>query len=251
MKKETNIYSTKSAFEIKDMHEDKREVSIYLSKFGVIDSDGDMIQKGAFAKSILERGPLADSNRKIAFLRSHDWEKPIGKFLSLQEDDFGLFAVAELGHSSYANDAWNDYMDGIIREHSIGFQYIQDKMKFIEDSTAPDKGYFMITELKLYEGSAVTFGANSETNVVDVMKSEDKVEKAVKISNEIDLLIKGLANGKGSDERLFEMEMKLKYLNSQMLILAKNEPFVKEHSLISEPIITDIPFNWSEVISKF
>ena len=45
--------------------------------------------------------------------------------------------------------------------------------------------------------------------------------------------------------------MKLKYLNSQMLILAKSEPFVKEHSLITEPIITDVPFNWSKVISKF
>jgi hypothetical protein len=108
----------------------------------------------------------------------------------------------------------------------------------------------MVSEVKLYEGSAVTFGANSETNVIDVMKSEDKVEKAVKMAAEIDLLIKGLANGKGSDERLFEMEMKLKYLNSQMLILAKSEPFVKEHSPIIEPIKTNEPFNWSAVISK-
>jgi hypothetical protein len=105
--------------------------------------------------------------------------------------------------------------------------------------------------VKLYEGSAVTFGANSETNVVDVMKSEDKIDKAVKISNDIDLLIKGLANGKGSDERLYEMEMKLKYLNSQMLILAKSEPFVKEHSPIIEPITVVESFNWSEVINKF
>jgi hypothetical protein len=124
-------------------------------------------------------------------------------------------------------------------------------MKWIDDSTLPSQGYYQISELKLYEGSAVTFGANSETYVVDVMKSEDKVEKAVKISNDIDLLIKGLANGKGSDERLYEMEMKLKYLNSQMLILAKSEPFVKEHSPIIEPITAPKLFNWSEVINKF
>jgi HK97 family phage prohead protease len=247
----STTYQTKGAAEIKDISSDKRQVAVYLAKFDNIDSDNDMIKKGAFSKSILERGPDSPSNRKIAFLRWHDWEKPIGKFLTLQEDDFGLFAVSQLGTSVGGNDAWNDYNDGIIREHSIGFQYIQDKMRWIDDANAPAQGYWMISELKLYEGSAVTFGANSETNVIDVMKSEDKVEKAVKISNEIDLLIKGLANGKGSDERLFEMEMKLKYLNSQMLILAKSEPFVKEHSPIIEPIITQELFNWSDVISKF
>jgi len=247
----STTYQTKGAAEIKDISSDKRQVAVYLAKFDNIDSDNDMIKKGAFTKSIQERGPDSPSNRKIAFLRWHDWEKPIGKFLTLQEDDFGLFAVSQLGTSVGGNDAWNDYNDGIIREHSIGFQYIQDKMRWIDDANAPAQGYWMISELKLYEGSAVTFGANSETNVIDVMKSEDKVEKAVKISNEIDILIKGLANGKGSDERLFEMEMKLKYLNSQMLILAKSEPFVKEHSPIIEPIIAQELFNWSDVISKF
>ena len=247
--KSTN-YQTKGAAEIKDISSDKRQVAIYLAKFDNIDADNDMIKKGSFTKSILERGPESSSNRKIAFLRWHDWEKQIGKFNELGEDEIGLFAVGQLGNSTIGEDAWNDYNDGIIREHSIGFQYIQDKMKWIEDSTLPSKGYYQITELKLYEGSAVTFGANSETNVVDVMKSEDKIDKAVKISNDIDLLIKGLANGKGSDERLYEMEMKLKYLNSQMLILAKSEPFVKEHSQIIEPIITSPAFNWSEVINK-
>jgi HK97 family phage prohead protease len=247
----SNTYQTKGAAEIKDISSDKRQVAVYLAKFDNIDSDNDMIKKGAFTKSIQERGPESPSNRKIAFLRWHDWEKPIGKFLTLEEDDFGLFAVSQLGTSQLGEDAFRDYTDGIIREHSIGFQYIQDKMRWIDDANIPSQGYYMISELKLYEGSAVTFGANSETNVIDVMKSEDKIDKAVKISNEIDLLIKGLANGKGSDDRLFEMEMKLKYLNSQMLILAKSEPFVKEHSPIIEPLITIEAFNWSEVINKF
>jgi HK97 family phage prohead protease len=249
MKKETNIYSTKSAFEIKAMDAGKREVAIYLSKFGVIDSDGDMIQKGAFAKSILERGPLADSNRKIAFLRSHDWEKPIGKFLSLQEDDFGLFAVAELVHSSYANDAWNDYMDGIIREHSIGFQYISDKMRFIEDATAPQGGFWNISELKLYEGSAVLFGSNEFTPTVDVMKSEDRKNYFENVSNEIDLLIKALANGKGTDDRLYNIEMKLKFLNGQLLTLASAEPLNVKHSEALKPIDIVKPFDWNTVIN--
>jgi len=244
-----NNYQTKSASEIKDLDSNKRQVAIYLAKFDNIDADNDMIKKGAFTKSIQERGPEASSNRRIAYLRWHDWEKPIGKFLSLSEDDYGLFAVAQLGQSQIGEDAWNDYNDGIIREHSIGFQYIQDKMRWIDDMNAPAQGYWMISELKLYEGSAVTFGANEETNVVEVMKSEQKIEKAVKISEQIDTLIKALATGKGSDDRLFEMEMKVKYLNSQLLLLAKSEPIVKDHSPIIEPAKPE-GFNWESVIQS-
>jgi hypothetical protein len=169
--------------------------------------------------------------------------------LSLSEDDYGLFAVAQLGQSQIGEDAWNDYNDGIIREHSIGFQYIQDKMRWIDDMNAPAQGYWMISELKLYEGSAVTFGANENTNVVEVMKSEQKIEKAVKISEQIDTLIKALATGKGSDDRLFEMEMKVKYLNSQLLLLAKSEPIVKDHSPIIEPTKPE-GFNWESVLNN-
>jgi HK97 family phage prohead protease len=242
-------YQTKSVSEIKDISADKRQVAIYLAKFDNIDADNDMIKKGAFTKSIQERGPESPSNRRIAFLRWHDWEKPIGKFLALNEDDYGLFAVAQLGQSQIGEDAWNDYNDGIIREHSIGFQYIQDKMRWIDDMNAPAQGYWMLSELKLYEGSAVTFGANEETNVVEVMKSEQKIEKAVKLSAEIDTLVKALANGKGSDDRLFEMEMKLKYLNSQLLLLAKSEPIVKDHSPITEPKAE--AFDWNSVLNTF
>jgi hypothetical protein len=78
----STTYQTKGASEIKDISSDKRQVAVYLAKFDNIDSDNDMIKKGAFTKSIQERGPDSPSNRKIAFLRWHDWEKPIGKFLT-------------------------------------------------------------------------------------------------------------------------------------------------------------------------
>ena len=92
-----------------------------------MDSDMDIIRKGAFKKSLRERGVKSKSNRKIAFLRHHDWEKQIGKFIELAEDDYGLYAVAQLGRSTDGENALKDYEDGIIREHSIGFQYVADK----------------------------------------------------------------------------------------------------------------------------
>lgn len=251
MEKIISSYSTKGTQEIKDMSADQRSVAIYLSKFGNIDSDNDMIKKGAFTKSIKERGPMSDTNRQIAFLRYHDWEQQIGKFTTLEEDEFGLFAVASLGHSSKGEDAWQDYQDGIIREHSIGFQYVADKIKWVEDTKMDVGGYFEIQEVKLYEGSAVLFGANEETPVVDVIKSEAVKLRAKELSSQIDLVVKALVNGKGTDERLYELEMKVKYLNNQLLLLAELEPFDLKHSIVSEPtIITESSFDWNKVLTK-
>jgi HK97 family phage prohead protease len=248
--KDYNIYRTKAASDIKDVDTANRQVAVYLSKFDNIDSDNDMIKRGAFAKSIQERGVDSTSNRKIAFLRHHDWEQQIGKWLSLQEDDKGLFAVGELGRSSKGEDAWLDYEDGIIREHSIGFQYMGDKIKWMDDSSMEKGGYWMVSEVKLYEGSAVTFGANELTEVVDVIKSENRIEYVDKIAKEVEALIKGLTNGKGTDERLYEMEMKLKFLNAKLLTLAKHEPLDLKHSVVSEPVKVIEAFDWNKVVNN-
>ena len=108
-----NFYNLKESFEIKDIDTGSRQVAVYLSKFDAIDSDMDVIKKGAFKKSLKERGIKSTSNRKIAFLRHHDWEKQIGKFVELAEDDFGLYAVGQLGRSTDGDDAFMDYQDGI------------------------------------------------------------------------------------------------------------------------------------------
>ena len=249
-KKHISSYSMKDGLTIKDLDSEKKRVAVYLSTFNTIDADNDMIMPGAFTKSLNERGVDSTSNRKIAFLRFHNWEMPIGKWVELSEDQKGLFAVGELGNSTIGNDAWNDYQDGIIREHSIGFKYMADKIKWIDDSTMEKGGFWQINEVKLYEGSAVTFGANEFTNVVDVMKSEEKVEMAYKISSEIDVLTKALATGKGTDERLYEIEMKLKYLNGQMLLLCKREPDVKIHSLDVKPTEASESFDWNIVFNN-
>lgn len=241
-------YHTKSAFELKDMDSAKRQVAVYLSKFDNIDSDADVIRRGAFTKSIQERGVDSASNRKIAFLRHHDWTMPIGKWLQLGEDEKGLYGVGELGRSTIAEDAWKDYEDGIIREHSIGFKYIQDKMRWIEDKSLETGGFYDITEVKLYEGSAVTFGANEFTNVIDVIKNENKDTVIQRINDDINLTLKALKNGQGSDERLYSLEMKIKLLTSQLTLLATAEP-IKNHSVQNEPTI-EKAFDWNAVISK-
>jgi HK97 family phage prohead protease len=180
-------------------------------------------------------------------LRHHDWEWQIGKFVELSEDNTGLYAVGQLGRSTQGEDALRDYEDGIIKEHSIGFQYLSDKMRFIEDLTMESGGYWDILEVKLFEGSAVTFGANPETYVVSVPKGEEKTDYIEKITKELDVCIKALANGKGTDERLQNLEMKVKYLNSQLISLATIEPD-PVHSIKSEPKIEI--YDWNKVINS-
>jgi len=243
--KTMNKYEIKSGFEIKDMDSNRREVAVYLAKFGNVDSDNDVIQKGAFKKSIQERGPESSSNRKIAFLRHHDWEKQIGVFSKLEEDDNGLYAVGRLGTSTMGEDAWRDYQDGIIKEHSVGFQRVSDKTKFVKDTSNPAGGFTLLQEVKLWEGSAVTFGANELTNVVSIMKSENKKTFIDKISDDLQTVIKALANGKGSDERLYELEMKANFLSSQLTLLAQTEP--GNHSVkLYEPEPDE--FSWKAVL---
>lgn len=217
-------------FVCKDMDSVGRRVKIMLAHFNNIDSDKDVIRKGAFSKSIQERGADTTTNRKISFLRYHDWEHQIGKFISLEETDEGLIAVGELGRSTKGNDAFLDYQDGIIREHSIGFNYIQDKMQLIGEG---EQAYFEIKEVILWEGSAVTFGANSLTPTMDVSKRETKNDLIKKLNDEMNGYLKALRNGQGTDERLYHIEMGLKVCQQKYNSLIENVPIIN-HTVIEE-----------------
>jgi HK97 family phage prohead protease len=209
--KNFNSYESKTvSIKLEDVDEGSRKVVGYLSAFDKLDSDNDIIRSGAFAKSLKERGVESSSNRKIAHLRNHDWEHQIGKFTELYEDNYGLKFVSQLGRSTKANDALLDYQDGILREHSIGFNYIADKIREVEDEKNPNGFYYEITEVKLWEGSGVTFGANEFTPVLDVAKAIKDNDYICKLNNELNTIIGAIKNGNGTDERLYNLEMRLK-----------------------------------------
>ena len=110
-----------TGLKIEDISLESRQVKGYFSSFDTIDSDRDVMRKGAFAKSIKEIGPQSTSNRKAAHLRDHDFSHQIGKIDELFEDSKGLGFVSTLGRSTKGEDALRDYQDGILREHSFGF----------------------------------------------------------------------------------------------------------------------------------
>lgn len=207
---------------MEDVDESSRTVVGYLSAFDKLDSDNDVIRSGAFKKSLQERGIESSSNRQIAHLRNHDWEHQIGKFTELYEDNFGLKFVSKLGRSTKGNDALLDYQDGILNEHSIGFNYVKDKISEVEDSNNPHGKFYEIIEVKLWEGSGVTFGANEFTPVLDASKSLLESDYLLKLNNEMQSLIGAIKNGKGTDDRLQNIEMRLKVVQTKFNSLIEN-----------------------------
>lgn len=205
------IHLTKGInFELKDVDTSGRRVKFAAAKFGNVDSDGDVILRGAFAKSIKERGPLSEGNRKIKHLRYHDFEHEIGIIKSIEETHDHLLVESDLGRSSKGEDAFLDYQDGIITEHSIGFMLIQDKINF------NDSGIRELKEVMLMETSAVTFGANSETPVFGV-SGKDMLNAGYldRLNKQMSGYIQALKNGKGTDDRLEAIENNLKVIQSK------------------------------------
>ena len=91
-------YSQKSNaldFEVKD-NSGKRLVKGYFASFDNTDAHNEVFTKGAFTKSINERGVNSQSNRKILHLAFHDMNRPIGNLKVLEEHTEGLYFESEL-----------------------------------------------------------------------------------------------------------------------------------------------------------
>ncbi len=179
----------------------------YFAGFNNVDSDNDRILRGAFAKSIQEHGPSSTSNRKIAHLAYHDTRRPIGVIQELSEDEKGLYFRSKMGTHTEGQDFLKMYQEGIIREHSIGFNYIPDKIKAVEEG---DSTIWEIAEVKLWEGSAVVFGANSETPNMSIVKSQEDLNNQLEeLNKRMEVFIKALTDGKLSEKynNLFTLEL--------------------------------------------
>jgi len=228
-----NQYKVKNcSLKIEDISEKDNTVKGYFAAFDNVDSDNEMFVKGSFAKSIKERGVNGSSSRRIAHLRHHDWTKVIGNIQELKEDNRGLLFVSKLGRNDDAKNALLDYQDGLIREHSVGFMKVEGK-----NEKPQGADHTILKEVILYEGSAVLFGANELTPVLDVSKSENIINAIDKINLEMQSFINALKNGKGTDERLYNIEMGLKVCQAKYnsLIEQLQKPSIIDTLEVIEP----------------
>ena len=208
------------SLQVKDMDSAKLQVTIYVSAFGNKDSDGDIIEKGAFSKTIKERGPLG--SKRIKHLKQHSVWDVVGAPLEMAENNTGLLVVSQLSKSTDGRDTYADY-EANLYEHSVGFEIIKESQK-------SDANY--IHEIKLWEYSSVTWGANELTPLV-AMKGIDLGMFVEKLNKRTDRLSQALKNGTHTEEKLNEFAYELDLIKSYYNDLIK-EP---DHTTTFDEII--------------
>ena len=180
---------------IADVDVKKGIVTGYFSSFDNMDSDGDVIRKGAFTKTINE------NFARVRHLLDHDATKAVGKIQLLQEDQKGLYYESKAGRHTLGRDFLLMVEDGLITEHSIGFVTIKQK----------NMGSFNeISEVKLYEGSSLQgWGANEMTPITGMKNFET-------VSQMMDNILKAIKNGKYTDETFAKLELQFLQLQKEL-----------------------------------
>jgi len=126
----------------------------YASVFGNKDYGDDIIQRGAFTKTLKEMP-------KVKMLWQHDLWKPIGVWTDVHEDGYGLKVRGAINlHTQTGREAYALLKQGAIDGLSIGF--VETQAKYDED------GARVITEAKLFEVSIVTLAMNEQARVMAV-----------------------------------------------------------------------------------
>jgi len=147
---------TKTAsFEIKRDPDADGEFEGYASVFGVVDQGMDVVERGAFAKSL-------GSGRKVKMLWQHDPGKVIGVWDEISEDERGLRVKGRLLKDvSLGREAMALMRAGAIDSMSIGYRTVE---------AAPEAGGRVrkLMEVDLFEISMVTFSMQEDAKVTDV-----------------------------------------------------------------------------------
>lgn len=202
-------FAISTPVQFKDVDGRKGIVTGYFADFDTLDSDGDVIKPGAFARTINATGPKSAKPR-IKHLMNHDPSQPLGVIMVLKEDDKGLYYESKLGSHTLGVDFVKMAESGLITEHSIGYQ----TKKFNQVTSWEDwkEGDIRreLTELKLWEGSSLTsWGANPNTPLTG-LKNQTELNKLINKAEAIESFCR---SSKATDETI---EMLLLY-NKQLL----------------------------------
>lgn len=141
----------------------------YASVFDAEDMGHDIVLRGAFRKTLTKRGTDG-----IRMLFQHDPAQPIGRWLVLEEDGYGLFVRGQLAPGAKnAQDILQLLKAGALDGLSIGFKVVNGR----RDGRARTR---MISELDLWEISIVTFPMQPGARVANVKSLMIPVESGMK-----------------------------------------------------------------------
>lgn len=183
--------------------------TLIANTYNYMDSHDDVHRKGIFSKSISE-------TKKIFLLHDHEFKvtSQIGNILKAYEQDLkwsdvglgisgdttALLLDVEIEKEKNAA-IFKGYLDKEIDQHSVGMQYINialaiddhnDKEAYSlysqilptlgNSEKAASQGYFfVVTEAKLRETSAVLMGSNDLTSVLNHNEKNEDLEQTFKV----------------------------------------------------------------------
>lgn len=140
----------------------------YASVFNIEDEGGDIIKPGAYKNTLKECKARIDAGKSVflmPLLYQHDPGQPVGGVYEAIEDDYGLLFKAQLLLTTpRGREVFELLKAGMINQFSIGY------------TVAPrgccwEKSTRIITEVALWEISAVTFAMNTEALLQDVKRT--------------------------------------------------------------------------------
>lgn len=166
-----------------------------------VDSYGTAFAPGAFKRTIRNR------IEKIPVLWNHNPDHPVGKHLELKEDKHGLFVNVGIADDGAEGTVLLKRLRfGVPLGLSFGFQTFKSRSAEDDDpidmSTAPEwmgkgkdarKQVEVITEVKYWESSPVTFPAN-EQSAIDDIRSRRMEQQAEYLTSLLEDLRAGTLN---------------------------------------------------------
>ena len=154
----------------KDSGLDEGQFEAIVSVFGNVDSQGDMVVKGAFADDLKT---WAESGDPIPIVWAHQWQDPfahIGYVLEASETAEGLHIKGQLdieGDDPTAQKVYRLLKSRRVKQFSFAYDVIDGaSVKSGEDTV------YELRKLKTYEVGPCLVGANQETELLAVKAAQ-------------------------------------------------------------------------------
>jgi phage head maturation protease len=200
----------KKYFNLKTLDVDKttRSVKIAIAETETKDHDGDIIVPEAFKRTIKAKGPTGSN--EIWHLLDHTPTSfsALSKFSELYQEGKYIVGVSKFKDSfAWREVAWPLYESGDFTQHSIGFRTVRQEQK---------SDYNEIQELELFEGSAVLWGANSNTPTLGVNKSLTFEEQQTSLHSRLERLLKFIHSSQDMEERKSLIEIEFRQIQQQL-----------------------------------
>lgn len=143
-----------------ECNEERREISGKIVPMGTGEIGKTNLGAYTFAAGSID----IDDPTKIRLLSMHDMKKPVGRMVSAETREDGIYATFKLSRSTGGNDALVMAQEGLVTGLSIGAEII---------SSSPSRdGYTVVTSAKLKEVSLVTEPAFKSAEILEIAAEE-------------------------------------------------------------------------------